>query len=100
MAIANKVAACGPIGVQTTLASAHLAIDSSEAIAFAQLGTQYSALYRTKDFIEGMAAQAEGRPPYFMVINQAVSITADKRFRTPNRHRASGCLASNHYRNQ
>ncbi|WP_226068381.1 enoyl-CoA hydratase-related protein [Dickeya zeae] len=65
IAIANKIAACGPIGIQTTLASAHLAIDSSEAIAFAQLGAQYSALYRTKDFIEGMAAQAEGRPPLF-----------------------------------
>ncbi|MGM3224012.1 enoyl-CoA hydratase-related protein [Dickeya zeae] len=65
IAIANKIATCGPIGIQTTLASAHLAIDSSEAIAFAQLGAQYSALYRTKDFIEGMAAQAEGRPPLF-----------------------------------
>ncbi|ADM97142.1 enoyl-CoA hydratase [Dickeya dadantii] len=65
IAIANKIAACGPIGVQTTLASAHLAVDSSDAIAFSQLGTQYSALYRTKDFIEGMAAQAEGRPPVF-----------------------------------
>ncbi|QOL13536.1 enoyl-CoA hydratase-related protein [Dickeya dianthicola] len=65
MALANKVAACGPLGVQTTLASAHLAIDSSEAIAFAKLGAQYSALYRTKDFIEGVAAQAENRTPIF-----------------------------------
>ncbi|WP_081977421.1 crotonase/enoyl-CoA hydratase family protein [Dickeya undicola] len=65
IAIANKVASCGPLGVQATLASAHQAIDSGEAIAFSKLGAQYSALYRTKDFIEGMAAQAEGRTPIF-----------------------------------
>lgn len=63
--IATKVAACGPLGVQTTLASAHLAIDSSDAQAFSKLGAQYSGLYRTKDFIEGLTAQAEGRPPVF-----------------------------------
>jgi enoyl-CoA hydratase/carnithine racemase len=65
IAIANKVAACAPLGVQATLASAHLAIDSGDAQAFAKLGAQYSALYRTKDFIEGVTAQAEGRPPVF-----------------------------------
>ncbi len=65
MEIAAKVAACAPLGVQTTLASAHLAIDSGEAPAFAKLGAQYGALYRTKDFIEGLAAQSEARPPVF-----------------------------------
>jgi len=65
MAMANKIAACGPLGVQTTLASAHLAIDSGEAQAFSKLGGQYSALYRTNDFIEGVAALAEGRAPVF-----------------------------------
>ena len=65
MTIANKVAGCAPLGVQTTLASAHLAIDSGEAQAFAKLGAQYSALFRTKDFIEGLAAQTEGRRPVF-----------------------------------
>lgn len=65
VAIAGRIAACGPLGVQATLASAHLAIDAGEAQAFAQLGTQYGALYRTKDFIEGVAAQAEGRAPVF-----------------------------------
>jgi enoyl-CoA hydratase len=63
--IATKVATCAPLGVQTTLASAHLAIDSSEAQAFSKLSAQYSGLYRTKDFIEGLTAQAEGRPPVF-----------------------------------
>ena len=65
MEVAVKVAACAPLGVQTTLASAHLAIESGEAQAFATLGAQYGALYRTKDFIEGLAAQSEGRPPVF-----------------------------------
>ncbi|MBW7968575.1 enoyl-CoA hydratase-related protein [Bradyrhizobium sp. BR 10289] len=63
--LASKVAACAPLGVQTTLVSAHLAIDSGEAQAFSKLGAQYSALYRTKDFIEGVAAQTEGRPAIF-----------------------------------
>jgi len=65
VAIANKVAACAPLGIQTTLASAHLAIDAGEGQAFSKLGAQYSALYRTKDFLEGVAAQAEGRTPVF-----------------------------------
>ena len=59
------MAACGPLGVQTTLASAHLAIDAGEAQAFSKLAAQYSGLYRTNDFIEGLTAQAEGRPPVF-----------------------------------
>ncbi|MDR6289286.1 enoyl-CoA hydratase/carnithine racemase [Inquilinus ginsengisoli] len=63
--IAGRIAACGPLGVQTTLVSAHLAIDAGEAAAFSQLGAQYGALYRTRDFIEGVTAQAEGRPPVF-----------------------------------
>jgi enoyl-CoA hydratase len=65
VAIANKVAACAPLGIQTTLVSAHLAIDSGEGQAFSKLGAQYGALYRTRDFIEGLTAQAEGRPPIF-----------------------------------
>ncbi|VVE48602.1 enoyl-CoA hydratase [Pandoraea capi] len=65
IAIANKVAACGPLGVQTTLASAHLAIDASQGPAFAALGAQYGAVYRTNDFIEGVTAEAQGRAPVF-----------------------------------
>jgi enoyl-CoA hydratase len=65
VAIANKVAACAPLGIQTTLVSAHLAIDSGEGQAFSKLSVQYGALYRTKDFVEGLTAQAEGRPPVF-----------------------------------
>lgn len=63
--VATKIAACAPLGVVTTLTSAHLAVDSGDAEAFSKLGAQYAALYRTKDFIEGLSAQAEGCPPVF-----------------------------------
>src|SRR5271156_2267925 len=62
---AEKVAACGPLGIKTTLESAHLAIDGSEGEAFAKLNAQYAALYQTQDFIEGRQAEAEGRSPIY-----------------------------------
>ena len=65
MAIAEKVAACAPLGVRASLVSAHSAIDAGDAPAFSQLGAQYGALYRTRDFIEGVTAQAENRRPVF-----------------------------------
>jgi enoyl-CoA hydratase len=65
LVIANKVAACAPLGVKSTLTSAHLAIDSAEAVSFSKLVEQYGALFRTHDFLEGIAAQTEGRPPVF-----------------------------------
>jgi hypothetical protein len=37
LAIASKIAACGPLGIKTTLASAQLSIDESEAAAFSRL---------------------------------------------------------------
>jgi enoyl-CoA hydratase len=63
--IALKIAACAPLGTKTTLASAHLAIDSSQAEALSKLNAQYGALYRTEDFKEGRKAEAEGRPPIY-----------------------------------
>ena len=63
--IAEKIAACGPLGIKTTLASAHLAIDSTQAEALSKLTAQYGALYRTEDFKEGRRAEAEGRPPIY-----------------------------------
>jgi enoyl-CoA hydratase len=63
--IANKVAACGPLGIKAALASAHLAVDASEASAYAKLDAQYGALYRTQDFLEGRKAEAEGRAPVY-----------------------------------
>jgi enoyl-CoA hydratase len=63
--IATKIAACAPLGIKTTLISAHLAIDSSQAEAFSKLNAQYGALYRTEDFKEGRGAEAESRPPIY-----------------------------------
>jgi enoyl-CoA hydratase len=63
--IANKVAACAPLGIETALASAHLAIDNPEANALSKLDSQYGALYHTQDFLEGRKAESEGRPPVY-----------------------------------
>jgi enoyl-CoA hydratase len=63
--IAQKIAACGPLGIKATLASAHLVIDPVEADALSKLDAQYSALYSTEDFLEGRRAEAEGRPPRY-----------------------------------
>lgn len=63
--IAARIAACAPLGIKTTLASAHLALDESEPVALAKTSEQYGALYRTEDFLEGRRAEAEGRPPVY-----------------------------------
>jgi len=63
--IATKIAACAPLGIKTTLASAHLAIDATQAEALSKLSAQYGALYRTEDFKEGRRAEAEGRLPIY-----------------------------------
>ena len=65
VAIARKIAACAPLSVAATLASAHQMIDPVEADALSKLGAQYAALYRTEDFLEGRRAEAEGRPPRY-----------------------------------
>ena len=63
--LAQKIAACGPLGIKTTLESAHVSFDESEAAAFAKLNDQFGALFHTEDFIEGRRAEAEGRPPLY-----------------------------------
>ena len=63
--MARKIAACAPLSIKTTLASAHQYIDPVEADALSQLDAAYSALYRTEDFLEGRRAEAEGRPPKY-----------------------------------
>jgi enoyl-CoA hydratase/carnithine racemase len=65
VAMARKIAACGPLSIKTTLASAHQVIDPVEADALSKLGAAYAGLYRTEDFIEGRKAEAEGRPPRY-----------------------------------
>jgi hypothetical protein len=54
-----------PLGIKTTLESAHLSIDESEAAAFAKLNEQFGALFHSQDFVEGRKAEAEGRPPVY-----------------------------------
>jgi enoyl-CoA hydratase len=63
--LARKIAACGPLGIKTTLESAHLSIDESEAAAFAKLNEQFGGLFHTEDFIEGRKAEAAGRAPIY-----------------------------------
>jgi enoyl-CoA hydratase len=63
--MARKIAACGPLSIRATLVSAHQVIDPVEADALSKLDAEYSALYRTQDFIEGRRAEAEGRPPRY-----------------------------------
>src|ERR1700730_2850522 len=62
---ARRVAACAPLSIKATLASAHQYVDPVEADALSKLGAQYSALYRTEDSLEGRRAEAEGRPPQY-----------------------------------
>ena len=64
-AMAQKIAACGPLSIKATLVSAHHVIDPVEADALSKLDAAYGALYRTEDFIEGRRAEAEGRPPKY-----------------------------------
>jgi enoyl-CoA hydratase/carnithine racemase len=63
--IANKIADCGPLGIKTSLASAHLAIDHTEEEALSELDAQFGALFHTQDFLEGRKADAEGRKPVY-----------------------------------
>jgi enoyl-CoA hydratase len=64
--IANRIAACGPIGIKTTLKVAHRGInDSADAAAFAELEAEYVTLFKSEDFAEGRKAEAEKRAPVF-----------------------------------
>jgi enoyl-CoA hydratase/carnithine racemase len=64
--IANRIAACGPLGIKATLKVAHLGInDSADAAAFAALEKEYVSLFKSEDFAEGRKAEAENRPPNF-----------------------------------
>lgn len=63
--IAEKVAACGPLGIKAILATAHLAVDPLETEVGPKLYAQYQALYRSEDFREGRRAEAERRRPVF-----------------------------------
>lgn len=51
--IANKVAACGPLGIKSTLASAHLAVDPAADDSLSKLDAQFGVLFHTQAFLEG-----------------------------------------------
>jgi enoyl-CoA hydratase len=48
--MANKIADCGPLGIKTTLVSAHLAIHQTEAEALSKLDAQFGALFHRRTF--------------------------------------------------
>lgn len=56
---------CGPIGISTSLASAHVAIDHAQEEGLSKLDEQFGALFHTRDFLEGRNAEAEGRKPVY-----------------------------------
>lgn len=64
--LAQKIAACAPLSIKTTLASAHLALNEGEEAAFAALGPQRSALYATEDFKENLRSIAQHRAPVYL----------------------------------
>lgn len=63
--IAQRIAACHPLGSRATLASAHVALNSAQGEAIAKLDARYRALQATEDFKEGRRAEAEGRTPVY-----------------------------------
>jgi enoyl-CoA hydratase len=65
--IANRIAACGPLGIKATLQVAHFSInDAAAAAGYARLEAAYVSLFRSEDFLEGRKAEAENRPPIFL----------------------------------
>lgn len=65
IAIANKIAACAPLGNQQTLMSAHQALEEGEDKAFAALPPRFSELMKTHDFEERVKALKENRTPVY-----------------------------------
>jgi enoyl-CoA hydratase len=63
--IASRIAACGPLSIKTTLASAHTSLDVNEDVALSELNGLRTEIYRTKDAKEALTAQAEHRLPTF-----------------------------------
>lgn len=63
--LAIKMAACAPLSVRATLASAHLAVDQDADRALLALNAQRQQLYATRDFKEGLMARREGRAPVY-----------------------------------
>jgi len=63
--IAKKIAACGPLGIKSSLVSARIAVEESPTAALSKLDEQYRALLTTRDFQEGRDAEAQKRSPVY-----------------------------------
>jgi enoyl-CoA hydratase/carnithine racemase len=63
--LAKKIAAAAPLGIRTTLASAHRALAEGETAAFAALQPDFASLFRTQDFQERIRAANENRAPVY-----------------------------------
>ena len=82
--IANRIAACGPLGIKATLKAAHLGInDSADAAAYATLEAEYVRLYSSQDFLEGRKAETENRPPSSRSIKEVTPTERVTKRRTP-----------------
>jgi enoyl-CoA hydratase len=66
MAIAERIAAQAPLGVQATLRSAKLFVDEGEAAAAARIRDDMPAILASEDFREGLASFAERRAANFL----------------------------------
>ena len=87
--IANKIAACGPLGIKTSLASAQLAIDAAQADALSKLDAQRAALYRTQDSRRAEKQKLKGGRQFNTTIERA-SHSRGRHSRTrPHRSRCS-----------
>ena len=62
LAIAERIAAQAPLGVQATIASSHLSVSSGPDAALAQLSPEIMRLMTTNDFQEGVQSFFERRP--------------------------------------
>jgi enoyl-CoA hydratase len=65
LAIAERIAAQAPLGVQATLRSARLAVEEGEVAAAARIREDMPAILASDDFREGLASFRERRPARF-----------------------------------
>jgi len=64
--LAKRIAACAPLSVRATLASAHRALAEGEKLALATLQPEFARLLRSEDRQEYIRALGENRAPAFV----------------------------------
>jgi enoyl-CoA hydratase len=65
IAIAERIAACAPLGVKATLRSAWMSIEEGETFAAAHVRDDMAAVLKSDDFREGVASFKERRAAKF-----------------------------------